>query len=137
MSTDIIGTEPVLAYKIINDYELIWNDRGSGASDDVSIWRPVEVQAGYRLLGDVAVKSHSKPGDGSLSVIALADDALKEPEGLSPVWRDKGSGARHDVRFWRMEPPDGYTCLGDIAVHTHSDIPPSTEKYRYTCMIYA
>lgn len=112
---------------------MIWNIDGSRADNDVSIWRPVEVQAGYKLLGDVAVESYSKPSDASLSVIALADDALKEPKDFVRLWWDKGSGAYHDVTIWRMNPHDGYTCLGDIAVHSHSKDNPPADKYRYLC----
>lgn len=119
-----------MAYKLVNDYELIWDDSGSGARDDVSIWRPVETQAGYRLLGDVAVKSHSKPSDSTITVIAVVDDALKEPESFTKVWWDKGSGARHDVTIWRMNPPSGYTCLGDIAVRSYSTDDPPVDRYR-------
>lgn len=111
---------------------LIWDDSGSGASRDVSIWQPEEIESGFFRLGDTAVASHGRPNFPSLTVSALTSDALAPPAGFTEVWNDRGSGADDDVRIMRMDPPSGYTCLGHVAVRGHSATPDSN-LYRYVC----
>ena len=118
-----------IAFKYVEDYEWIWDDGGSGASKDVSIWRPIDFQSGYYPVGDVAVSSHSKPEVPALTVKALESGTLKKPYDFTRIWTDAGSGAYDDVAVYRMNPYSGYTCIGDIAVGHHSDLPDGN-KYR-------
>lgn len=112
-----------IAFKYVNDYSLIWDDSGSGASRDISIWRPVDLESGFFPLGDTAKTSHDKPIGSSLTVSAVVDDALARPADFIEVWNDRGSGADDDVRILRMDPPSGYTCLGYVAVQGYDNLP--------------
>ena len=124
----IAATKPV-AHKYVNAYAKIWDDGGSGASRDVSIWRPVDHQSGFYPLGDVAVASHGQPQAVALTVTHLAPDALAPPASFTEIWRDSGSGARSDVKILRMNPRAGYTCLGHVA-HGSYGGNPDLNKYR-------
>ena len=44
----------------VSDYDEVWNDSGSGANQDVSVWRP-RVPAGCHLIGMTAKNGHSRP----------------------------------------------------------------------------
>ncbi|EDO25893.1 predicted protein, partial [Nematostella vectensis] len=88
---------------------------GSGADDDVSIWRPHGAEGFYRL-GDYAVASHNKPSNPA-ALVAKDDGsgALAKPVGYSRVWSDAGSGADRDVSLWKPTAAAGYQCLGLLA----------------------
>ena len=88
----------------------------------------------YYSLGDVVVASHGKPGYAVLLVKELESGALKAPSSFSEIWNDRGSGADSDVRIMRMNPPYGYTCLGNVAVRGYSTYP-SAYKYRLELVV--
>ena len=123
----ITGNESI-SYKYTYTYGLIWNDKGSGADRDVAIWRPLP-PSGYYLLGDVATSSYSQPSRGALVVRDLEGDALARPIGFQTVWMDSGSGAHNDVKIMKIVPPQGYICLGDVAVGNY-DATPDYDLYR-------
>lgn len=111
----------------VADFTWVYDDSGTGAHDDVSIWRPV-VPDGFALLGDVVHASHDPP---SWSTLVVRDDpaVVAQPLGYESVWDDGGSGGSHDVTLYHPIPPLGYTCLGSVAVGAH-DTPPSPELVR-------
>ncbi len=130
----IATTKPVV-HKYVNAYVKIWDDSGSGAHEDVSIWRPLDFQSGYYPLGDVAVGGHSQPKAVAITVSHLASGALAPPAGFTEIWRDSGSGANGDVKIFRMNPRSGYVCLGHVAHGSYSGTP-DANKYRqvqYVC----
>ena len=111
----------------VSDYVWVYDDTGSGAFEDGSIWRPV-VPAGYVSIGDVAHASHDKPGFATL-VIRDDPDALRPPVGYEQIWNDKGTLGANDVTIWNPIPPLGYACLGSVATPGY-DTPPSTAQVR-------
>ena len=119
----------------MHDFTYIWNDRGSGADRDVSFWRPSGGGYNFYPLGDTAVATHQRPTRASLVVSAKTANALAAPAGFTEVWNDRGSGADRDVRVFRMNPPSGYTCLGDVAIEGYSSIP-NRYNYRYIFCSY-
>ena len=127
----LLCTGQQIAYSYTNTYAPIWTDAGSGAQEDVSIWKPSSSMNGYFPLGDTAVDSHNRPMVGSLTVYACVSDALMPPKDFTEIWNDQGSGADHDVRVMRMNPPSGYTCLGHVAVVGYNNLP-DKNQYRYT-----
>lgn len=85
-----------------DDYELIWQDTGSGSKKDGAIWRPIPPQ-GYVALGSVCSDGHSKP---SLNAVRCVRADLLIASGLAEsVWTDKGSGARQSISTWSAVPP--------------------------------
>jgi hypothetical protein len=79
------------------DYNWIWDDSGSGAHMDGSIWRPV-APAGYVALGDVAGDAHSKPGLDAIWCVRA--DLVADAAYAGSAWDDRGSGGDHDLAAW-------------------------------------
>ena len=129
-SLHLDAAEPPIAYRYTESYAHIWDDGGSGAYKDVSIWRPISYQAGFYPLGDTAVATHSKPSVISITVKELKPGSLIAPTGFQEMWNDRGSGARGNVRILRMTAPFGYSCLGHVAIDSYSQLP-DKNKYRY------
>ncbi|HEY0134560.1 MAG TPA: alkaline phosphatase [Nannocystis sp.] len=111
----------------VSDYVWVYDDSGSGALTDGSIWRPV-VPAGFVSVGDVAQASHDAPG---FATLVIRDDpgAVREPVGYEQIWTDEGSLGDHDVTIWNPIPPAHFVCLGSVAVAAY-DTPPATGLIR-------
>ena len=105
----------------ISDYDEVWNDAGSKAEQDVSVWR-ARVPAGCHLIGMTAKNGHSRPTFPSLVIRASGSD-IAPPERFDLVWWQE----RGQRRFWcwRPIPPPGYASLGDVG--TLSETPPSRD----------
>ena len=103
----------------VSEYDEVWNDSGSGAVQDVSIWR-ARVPAGCHLIGMTAKNGHSPPNFSTL-VIRAGGRAIAPPDRFQLVWWQE----RGKRRFWcwRPIPPPGYVSLGDVG--TLSESPPS------------
>ena len=103
----------------ISEYDEVWNDKGSRAQQDVSVWR-ARVPAGCHLLGMTAKNGHSRPTFPTLVIRAGGSD-IAPPERFDLVWWQE----RGQRRFWcwRPIPPTGYASLGDVG--TLSENPPS------------
>ena len=103
----------------VSDYDEVWNDSGSGANQDVSVWRP-RVPAGCHLIGMTAKNGHSRPTFPTL-VIRAGGREITPPERFDLVWwQERG---RRRFWCWRPIPPAGYVSLGDVG--TTSENPPS------------
>ena len=85
-------------------YTLMWNDKNSGGSQDISFWQVVAPD-GYVALGDVAFPGYDKPSDDFTKKYACIKRELLAPGRLSdePIWNDRGSGARLDCSLWQVE----------------------------------
>src|SRR5918996_3726370 len=85
--------EPTLQVSTTSIYAWIYNDKGSGAHMDVSIYRPTPSDPSYSILGDYAQGNYYSPSGTSLIVRAINDDPqfplLKQPVDYSQVWNDK------------------------------------------------
>ena len=111
----------------INSFHWIYNDSGTGADDDFSIWRPnTDAYPGYYSLGDIGVSHHGAPG--STYIVKADGELLAAPVDYYRTWGDWGSGGDHDVSFWQPIAPEGYTCLGNIAQRNYDK--PSTDLMR-------
>lgn len=118
----------------------IWSDAGSGARDNVSIWRPsyddsypdVSFEEGtFYSLGDIAVKGYEAPDTFfMMRASSQAVDTVFEPASeYIPTWDDRGSGAYQDCRLWTPNCPDNYHYFGQVA--TNGPDPP---EYSSTCV---
>ena len=112
-------TQEKFEFVPVSEYDEVWNDSGSGAEQDVSVWRP-RVPAGSHLIGMTAKNGHSRPTFSTLVIRAGGRD-IAPPERFDLVWWQE----RGKRRFWcwRPIPPAGYVSLGDVG--TTSDTPPS------------
>ncbi|KAK3232866.1 hypothetical protein CYMTET_56804, partial [Cymbomonas tetramitiformis] len=102
----------------------IYNDRGSGAAVDVSVWRPV-LPAGCVLLGDHVKVGYENPIS---SAIIGKDDgtSFAEPAGFELEWVQQRGNV--SLYVWCPLPPEGYVTLGFVG--TTSRGPPSTAVVR-------
>jgi hypothetical protein len=116
-----------LTLQEVSEYTWVYDDTGSGAFTDGSIWRPV-VPPGFFALGDVAVAGHDPPDFATL-VVADDPEALRPPVAYEQIWNDTASLGLHDVAVWNPIPPLGYTCLGSVAVGDH-ETPPAADLVR-------
>lgn len=80
------------------DYTWIWDDSGSGADWDGSVWRPVAPE-GYIALGDVAMVGHGKPSLDDVWCVR-ADLVTTGAFIGERAWQDRGSGGNHDIAAW-------------------------------------
>ena len=112
-------TQEKFEFVPVSEYDEVWNDSGSGAEQDVSVWRP-RVPAGCHLIGMTAKNGHSRPTFSTLVIRAGGRD-IAPPERFDLVWWQE----RGKRRFWcwRPIPPAGYVSLGDVG--TTSETPPS------------
>ncbi len=121
------GPEPMADVLEVMDYEWRYDDKGSGAFEDASIWRPLP-PPGYVALGDVAVAGYSSPG-GSALVVLDQPGVTARPLGYERIWDDQGSFGKNDVAIWSPIAPLGFVCLGDVAAQIY-DSEPSPEIIR-------
>ncbi|MFD8888800.1 Vps62-related protein [Streptomyces erythrochromogenes] len=112
----------------VSSFVKLYADTGTGATADVSIWRPnVAPHPGFYMLGDVAMESHDT---APLNTFLVKDQegVLAKPLGYREVWNDRGSGGDQDVSIWAPYAPQGYICLGAVISQTYE--PPSLEAVR-------
>jgi len=90
-------TNPVLAPPLT--YIQVWNDKGSGADMDGSIWMPVP-PSGYVALGAVSQNGYNQPDVPQLRCMRF--DLVTAAEFGQLIWNDKGSGANEDVEIYSI-----------------------------------
>ena len=114
----VIEAEPYLAVNVTSQYTWLYNDRGTGATMDVSLYRPTPSDNTWSIIGDYAQDNYYNPAGTSYIVKAINDDPnfplLKPPIDYSEIWDDKGSGGTHDGSVWFPVPPDGYISIGFV-----------------------
>ena len=133
-SSIIIKGRLGLSVQRICQYQLAYEDKGSGGDQDVSFYDPV-IPPGYYMIGAIAQGNYWKPSD---CVIAVKPDdnprsrqLLKAPASWQQIWTDRNSGARMNGSIWRAVTPDrDYVCLGSVAKKGY-DQPHYTN---YTCV---
>ncbi|WP_085698058.1 Vps62-related protein [Pseudomonas sp. B26(2017)] len=101
---DLQNTEPGKgpALSRPDDYQLVWNDIGSNANGDCSVWRPIPPQ-GYVALGLVCSNDRSKPSFNAVRCVRT--DLVIAASTGDLIWSDKGSGADRDFSAWSVKPP--------------------------------
>lgn len=91
------------------DYVKIWDDSGSGADDNCSVWKPVPPE-GYVALGVVAQLGYTKPDTDLIRCVKSEYTATGKVG--SWVWDDSGSGGSYDFSAFRVEAPDAPNSPG-------------------------
>ena len=113
--------------QIIKDFENVWDDRGSGATRDVTILRP-KAPAGFYTLGHVAVPRYQIDGRRTPFAIVIkpkpgSEHLLTAPSRFEWVYDDAGTGADRDLAIYSAECPNGFVALGAIATPGGTDNP--------------
>ncbi|HUQ58700.1 Vps62-related protein [Lentzea sp.] len=107
-------------------FEMKWNDRDSGGTNDGQFWLP-RPPSGWRVLGGVA-RGHYGNLNGTAGGLVVREaesgtQMLKSPVRYERIWKDTGSGAELDGAIWRPIPPPGYAALGDLCWRGHGTPP--------------
>ncbi len=124
-----------------SDFELLYNDSGSGAKMDGAFYRPVS-DDGFFVVGDYGQRGYGDPRGTVITVRENEPNTSKKSEQdpdrlplLMPpinyvqIWNDKGSGAHMDGSFWQPVPPNGYVALGCVCQKGY-DTPNLSKVYR-------
>ena len=81
------------------DYEEIWNSKGSDMKD-FSLWRPV-CGSGFVALGYLANQSFDKPGTSEMRCVA---ESFVEPAELGEkIWDSRGGDGDEDGSMWSVK----------------------------------
>ena len=81
-------------------YTFLWNDRGSGADSDVTLYK-MNAPWGYTCLGDIAVNSYYVKPDLGL-YRCVKNEYLVQGRIFQQIWKDNGSGADLDGSVWEV-----------------------------------
>lgn len=80
------------------DYRYVWDDKGSGGVQDMSIWEPIPPK-GYRALGSVISLSYQKP---ALEVVmCVREDLVREGQVGDFIYNDRKTGSNKDLSLWK------------------------------------
>jgi len=112
-------TKPAKPLNLYEESSLhrVWSDSGSGGKYDLTIWRAAK-RDGYYPVGDIAVRTYSKPSFGYLIRPSDKDNnEVQVPISYHKIWTDAGSGADQDVALWKPNCGGGYVSLGYLATN--------------------
>lgn len=86
------------------DYDKIWDDSGSGADGDVSVWRP-RCPVGYSALGDVATQGYGKPSLDEIRCVPCSAVGAADLGGS--IWDSASTGTDASPNFsaWSIQEP--------------------------------
>lgn len=116
----ILNQPPKLDVRIERNLVKVATDEGSGADDDVSIFKAV-ANNGYYILGHKA-ENHHKAAQGSTIIvkdISGSKNSLAKPISWREVWGDWGSGGDDDWTIWCPICPTGFVALGYVAYNKY------------------
>lgn len=114
-----------LEIMFVTDYDFVYNDRGTGASTNWSMWSP-KLPPGYSALGHYAHASHAKPTTVMIAVRAGNDpSAIAYPRDYQRIYHDAGTGGDQDGSIWMPIAPSGYRALGTVGMNGHGKPPPN------------
>jgi len=113
-SVQLDFADPALELAYVDQFQLRWWDKGSGAIYDGAFYRPV-VPAGFHALAHYGQGDFGTPRGFSFAARELKPGALAAPSGYQQIWNDRGSGADLDGSMWRPVCPTGYASLGVVA----------------------
>lgn len=123
--------QPYLLLGATSNYSWLYNDSGSGAHRDVTLWRPTPTDPSYHIIGDYAQGNYGEPTGPTIIVTAINDPdntLLKPPVDYRQVWNDHGTGGHHDGSVWYPVPPDNFVSLGFVGQRGYNK--PSIASYR-------
>lgn len=115
-----------------NQFEVRWNDDGTGGHDNADFYHP-RTADGWYALGSVigARRSIDTLHDADAAVVVVRDtggDALAAPESYRQIWSDRGSGGDNDGSVWLPVCPGGYDALGVVVQRGYGS--PSAQDVR-------
>jgi hypothetical protein len=107
---------PDLEILMVADFDWVYNDSGTGAGEDLSIWKPKTNYSGFYALGHNAFGGYGTPQGIMLMVKGRTPNAVKHPVDYLWKYNDSRTGGEVNVSIWEPVPPPGYKALGTVAV---------------------
>ena len=96
----------------------ITDDRGSGAWNDFTCYKPDNTGSGRYTVGHFGINANyrgNKPVVYQVSATRQgAKRVFKEPERFRRIWKDSGSGGTYDWSVWEVVCSIGYGALSDV-----------------------
>ena len=80
------------SFIFVCDYEQIWDDQGSRAREDGSIWRPKCDRDKYAVFGHVAADDRGKPLGATIAVRPISRTWLNFAQDLRSCGNPSGEG---------------------------------------------
>ena len=103
-------------------YQWVWNDSGSGADADITLWRPIAPE-GYVCLGDVMTGNHGSAPSTDL-IRCVGEYYVEQATNSQMKWNDLGTGSDRDVSWWYAYNSDGTTLnAGSLVAESHYSTP--------------
>ncbi|WP_281557676.1 phosphatidylinositol-specific phospholipase C domain-containing protein [Thalassomonas sp. RHCl1] len=120
------------------DNQFVYSDYKTGTGNNISLWRSKNLPENWYPLGDIPglatdgpwASSYSRNPGSSIVVFDDGTGKLAPPASYAWRWNDWKTGGAYDITFWQPIPPAGYTCLGDIAIRSHSRSQPDKDHLR-------
>lgn len=100
--------------RFVDEYELVYADHGTGADQDVSIWKPVTNDF---IVGHVATLGYDKPIKSAMTIKLYDQMVANYPVDYKLIYTDAGTGGDQDVAFWQPIAPEGYVAMGYVATN--------------------
>ena len=93
------------------DWKMIWNDEGSGAEKDGSMWEAIPPDSNYKCLGSIPQKGHKKPDVPNYRCV---HNSLTEKIVSSDlIWSDIGSNAARKVTMMKLPNTSSFIAIAD------------------------
>ncbi len=104
----------------ISNFDFVYADNGTGANNDLSIWKP-QLPPGFSALGHYAHASYSRPTTAVVLAVRATDDysVVAYPTNYVQIYNDAGTGGDQDGSIWMPIPPTGYVALGMVGMNGH------------------
>jgi hypothetical protein len=129
LNTQVQFGELILAFT--NEFQWVYNDKGSGSSQDGAFWQPIP-PSGFSVFGTYAINNYSDVNaDGNSWYLCVksapgSSNPLVNPTSFTQIWNDHGTHGNNDGSCWRPLAPEGYVALGDVMVSGYN--PPSLDS---------
>lgn len=115
--------------------EWVYNDDGSGADWDFSVWKPSvpkEMNEKCFSLGHYAVRGHQTPTAVNRYCTEAEDvgRVFARPRSLTRRWADSGSGGDHDGALYNPNCPQGFVALSAVGSNSYGADPDMFPDFR-------
>ena len=97
------------------DWVEVWNDKGSGARMDGSIWGARPPGPDYVCLGSVGQKGYGKPAPASYACVHRC--MVTSVPTADPIWTDEKTGAKRQVSVYRLQFSNAFVAFPNRAKH--------------------
>ena len=116
------GAPPALAPPA--QWTRVWEDRGTGAVMDGTIWAAVPPSQDYVCLGHIAESGYNAPLPPRYACVHRC--LVRQIPAGPPAWTDQGTGARTPVAFYPLPGIGGFVAItGGQAPQALLDFDPS------------